>query len=303
MELLWSWLRPPALALSCSPAPSKAGDSLNASCFQSSTLQFCPCSLDPSSWIWQGFAAWPRGSSSQHLPCLLAWRARVAIALHTIMQGLSTMNSPALGTGESHWTTGSIKSASPLEKHHKKPPTGLFCSCSFGPENNFLSKWTFSDRKRCLCPSHCLQNICTRCQCSRAGSIPLACAVTEEKVSPSRKKTLSSFLLHSINSALDLKTRRPHLPNKLSDCFRNLRARITWRMQAALANSLSHNNSIIPCIPTAGHQQQEMPSLCFGEKWNQVKHTSTRVGAGDKRKPELLWKVWSRREDWKQLAF
>lgn len=35
-------------------------------------------------------------------------------------------------------------------------------------------------------------------------------------------------------------------------------------MWAALANSLSHNN-ISPGIPTAGHQQQELPGLCFGE--------------------------------------
>lgn len=144
-----------------------------------------PCSsapsLDPSSWIWQCFPAWLTGSSTQHLPHLLAWGARVATALHTIMQRLSTVNSPTLGTGESHWTTGSIKSASPLEKHHKKPPTGLCCSCSFGSETNFLSKWTFSDRKRCLCPSHCLQNICTCCRCSRVGSIPPACACDGRK--------------------------------------------------------------------------------------------------------------------------
>lgn len=40
-------------------------------------------------------------------------------------------------------------------------------------------------------------------------------------------------------------------------------------------------------------------------KWNQVKHTPSRAGAGTggKRKRKLLWKVWSRREDWKQLAF
>ncbi|RMC02087.1 hypothetical protein DUI87_21249 [Hirundo rustica rustica] len=89
----------PAMTLSSSPAPSKAGDSLNASRFQSNILQFCP----PSRPLLMNLAVFSSlTGSSIHLPRLLAWKARVAIALHTIMQGLSTMNSPALGTGESH---------------------------------------------------------------------------------------------------------------------------------------------------------------------------------------------------------
>lgn len=79
MELLWSWLRPPAMTLSCSPAPSKAGGSLNASCFQSNTMQFCPCPLDPSSWIWQCFPAWQAAAPSISHVC---WHGEHVWPLH-----------------------------------------------------------------------------------------------------------------------------------------------------------------------------------------------------------------------------
>lgn len=48
-------------------------------------------------------------------------------------------------------------------------------------------------------------------------------------------------------------------------------------MWAALAKSLSHRN-ISPGIPTAGHQQPEMPSLCFGESATKLNTHPAEVG-------------------------
>lgn len=69
--------------------------------FQSNTLQLCPvpwtCLYQPRC-IFQ--FDWQVASSISHV----CWHGRVhvVIALHTTKQGLSTMNSLALGTGEPH---------------------------------------------------------------------------------------------------------------------------------------------------------------------------------------------------------
>lgn len=140
------------------------------------------------------FPIWLTGSI-KHLPRLLAWqstRGHCTAHCYARAQHHELSCSGNWRTPLQHWTTGNTKLASPLEKYRKKPPTGPFCSCSSGPEYNFVSKLTISNRKCCVCPSYHLWNICLCPQHSQAGVIaPWSVSVT----GPLRRKSL--FHRHS----------------------------------------------------------------------------------------------------------